>query len=150
LEGNMNKPVHMTTPGGEEIVILPAAEYRRLVDMAEDARDARIAEQALAEIAAGDTELLTQEEVEAFLDAVSPLAFWRQRRGLTQAALARQVGITQAYLAQIESRKRSGDVDLYRRLAHVLKTDLELVLPLEKPRAGAHKSARPKKRSLPR
>ena len=129
----MNKPVHTTTPGGEEIVILPAADYRRLVEMAEDARDVRLAEQALAEIAEGNSEFLTHDEVEVFLSAVSPLAFWRKRRGLTQAALARQVGVTQPYLAQIESRKRSGDVDLYRRLAQALKTDLELVLPPETP-----------------
>ena len=139
----MNKPVHTTTPGGEEIVILPAAEYVRLVETAEDSRDVRLAEEALAEIAAGNSELLTQKEVEAFLSATSPLAFWRQRRGLTQAALAKQVGVTQPYLAQIESSKRSGDIDLYRRLAHVLKTDLELVLPPEKPnRASGKKKGR--------
>ena len=139
----MNKPVHTTTPGGEEIVILPAAAYLRLVETAEDARDVRLAEEARAEIAAGNSELLTQEEVEAFLSATSPLAFWRRRRGLTQAALAKQVGVTQPYLAQIESGKRSGDVDLYRRLAHVLRTDLELVLPPQKPkRASAKKKGR--------
>jgi DNA-binding XRE family transcriptional regulator len=134
----MNRPVRTKTPGGEEIVILPAAEFERLVDLAEDARDIRDAEEALAEIAAGSVELLTQAEVQALLAAASPIAFWRKRRGVTQAALAKEAGISQAYLAQIEAAKRTGGVQLYRRLAKALGVDIEDLLP----EAGAGKADR--------
>ena len=103
----MNRLVRTKTPAGEDIVILPAAEFERLVDLAEDARDVRDAEKALAEIEAGTAELLSRADVQAYLDSPSPLAFWRKRRGLTQAALAEAVGVSQAYMAQIESGKRT-------------------------------------------
>ncbi|MEJ0096832.1 MAG: helix-turn-helix transcriptional regulator [Bauldia sp.] len=138
----MNRPVRTKTPAGEDIVMMPVADYERLLDLAEDARDSRIAEKALAEAAAGNVDLLTHVEVKALLAAPSPMAFWRKRRGLTQAALAKIAGITQAYLAQIEGAKRVGDVNLYRRLAVALRVDVEdLLLPAapEKGRARRRK-----------
>ncbi len=125
----MNKPTRTTTPGGEEIVILPAAEYDRLLELAEDARDLAIAEKALAEHRSGKGESLDQEEVHELLRATTPLAFWRKHRGLTQSALADMVGISQAYLAQIERGKRLGDLRLYRRLSEALRLDIEDIAP---------------------
>jgi DNA-binding XRE family transcriptional regulator len=127
----VNKPVRTTTPGGEEIVILPAAEYDRLLDLAEDARDLAIAEKALSEFRSGKGESLDQAEMLELLDARTPLAFWRRRRGLTQSALAAAVGISQAYLAQIEKGKRVGDLHLYRRLSEALRLEMEDLAPPE-------------------
>ncbi len=123
--GFLNKPVHTRTPSGEEIVILPAEDYVRLLEMAEDARDLAIAEAALENLRSGKAELLTQTEVREFLAAPTPLSFWRKRRDLTQAALAERVGISQAYLAQIERGKWVGDIQLYRRLAGALRLEME-------------------------
>ena len=142
----MNKPVRTKTPAGEDIVILPATEFERLVEMAEDGRDIRDAEEALAEIAAGKVELLLQADVLAFLDAPSAITFWRKRRGLTQSALAARVDITQAYLAQIEGGKRTGDVQLYRRLAAVLNVDIETILPADETKASGRRKAAPRRR----
>ncbi len=125
----MNRPVRTTTPSGEEIVILPAAEYDRLVELAEDTRDVTIAEKALSDFAAGRGEALSDGEMRALLDAATPLAFWRKRRELTQKALAEAVGISQAYLAQIERGKRMGDVRLYGRLAHALGVEVGDLAP---------------------
>lgn len=125
----MNRPVRTKTPSGEEIVMLPAADYERLLELAEDAVDARIAERALAELRSGRGEALTHDDMLALLDAPSPVAFWRKRRELTQAALAKVAEISQAYLAQIESGKRVGEVGLYRRLADALRVDIEDLLP---------------------
>ena len=129
----MNKPIRTVTPGGEEIVILPAAKYDRLLALAEDSRDVARAEAALAEFAAGKGEVLTEAEMRSLLKAATPLAFWRARRGSTQAALGAAGGISQAYLAQIERGKRIGDVHLYRRLAGALRVDIEDLLPPERP-----------------
>jgi transcriptional regulator with XRE-family HTH domain len=76
----------------------------------------------------GEGEWLTDAEMGDYLAAASPLAFWRQRRKLTQAVLAEAVGISQAYLAQIETGKRVGDVTLYRRLAQRLGVRIEDLL----------------------
>lgn len=141
----MNKPVHTRTPSGEEIVILPAEDYARLLELAEDARDLAIAEAALENLRSGKAELLTETEVREYLAAPTPLSFWRKRRGLTQAALAKEVAISQAYLAQIERGKRTGDIQLYRRLAGALRLEIEDVAPpAEEPplKRGAGRSAR--------
>ena len=138
----MNRPVRTTTPSGEAIVIVPADQYERLVAAAEDARDVAIAEKALAEFEAGVGEALTDAEMSALLRAHSPLAFWRKRRSLTQPALAKAVGITQGYLAQIERGTRVGDVDLHRRLADVLRLDIEDLLPAPKEQSGVGKAKR--------
>jgi DNA-binding XRE family transcriptional regulator len=142
----MNRPVRTKTPSGEEIVILPAADFDRLVALAEDERDVANAERALAEFSEGPADFLTHAEMLALLDAPSPVAFWRKRRGLTQADLGSAVGVTQAYLAQIEGAKRTGDVQLYRRLAAALRVDLELVFPqIGQPKATRRSEKRRKK-----
>lgn len=125
----MNKPVRTKTPGGEEIVILPAADYERLLELAEDASDLAFAEKALAQYRSGKGEALDSDEVRELLAAPTPLSFWRKRRGLTQAALAEQVGVSQPYLAQIERGKRVGDIQLYRRLAGALRLEIEDIAP---------------------
>lgn len=101
-----------------ETVTLPRQEYEDLVD----ARDHAV---AMRDVAIGAMEVLTEEELDAYLAAPSPLAFWRGRRGLTQAALAAEAGVSQPYLAQIEAGKRTGDVRLYARLARILRVRME-------------------------
>lgn len=96
-----------------ETVTLTRAEYEALID----ARDAAL---ALRDLAAGRLATLSEAELDAYLAAATPLAFWRRHRGLTQAALAARAGISQAYLAQLERGRRTGDVRLHARLAHAL------------------------------
>jgi DNA-binding XRE family transcriptional regulator len=117
----------ITTPGGEELVIMPAQEFEDLVDVRDHA-------QAMAAYRRGGGEWLTDADMDDYLGAPSLLAFWRQRRKLTQAALAQTVGISQAYLAQIETGKRVGDVTLYRRLAQRLGVRIEDLLADEETR----------------
>jgi DNA-binding XRE family transcriptional regulator len=127
----MTRPVRTKTPSGEDIVLLPLAEYERLRELAEDTYDSLVAERALAELAGGGVELISHGDVAALLAAPSPVSFWRKRRGLTQAALAKAARISQAYLAQIEKGSRKGDVTLYQRLAETLRVDIEDLLPLK-------------------
>jgi DNA-binding XRE family transcriptional regulator len=99
-------------------ITLSIEEYEDLVD----AREAAIAR---APLDAGATELLTEEQVGEYLAAPTPLAFWRRHRGLTQAELAAKAGITQPYLAQIETRTRTGTVDVLARLAKALRLRID-------------------------
>jgi transcriptional regulator with XRE-family HTH domain len=43
--------------------------------------------------------------------------------------LAKAVGVSQAYLAQVEGAKRTGEIGLYRRLAAKLGLEIEDLLP---------------------
>lgn len=105
-----------------DTVTLTRQEYEDLVD----ARDAAV---ALREVATGAMETLSEAEVDAYLAAATPLAFWRRKRDMTQAALAAAVGISQPYLAQMEGGGRVGDVRLYARIAKALRLRLEDVIP---------------------
>ena len=104
-----------------DTITLTRAEYEDLVD----ARDHAL---AMRDIAIGAVETLTGAEVDAYLAASTPLAFWRRQRGLTQAALAARVGIAQSSLAQAETGRRGLKVATYAKLAKALKTRIEDLL----------------------
>jgi DNA-binding XRE family transcriptional regulator len=99
-------------------ITIPAAEYQELVD----ARDHAM---AMRDVATGAMTVLTQDEALAYLEAPSPIAFWRRHRGLSQMSLAGRVGVSQPYLAQIETGRRKGDVHLYAKLAQTLSVNIE-------------------------
>lgn len=111
----------VTTPGGEELVLLPRAEFEAM----RDALDAAEHRGAMARVAAGTLETLSAEEVAAALDEPTPLAFWRRKRGMTQGALATAAGIKQPYLSALEAGERKGDPALFLKLARALGTRME-------------------------
>jgi len=114
----------ITTPGGEKLAILPAEEFEELCDQLAHAS-------AMADYRAGRSEALTLEEVDALLAAPTPLAFWRARRGLTQAKLAKSAGTTQPHVADIESGKHAPSFDLMARLAKALRVKIDDLAPPE-------------------
>src|SRR5262245_29625644 len=109
----MGKPQIITSPSGEELIVLPRADYENLVD----ALAARKVEMALA---AARDELLSAEEAAALVAAPTPLAFWRKKRGKTQSQLAAELGVSQNFLSDLERGKAKGDVTLYAKLARQL------------------------------
>jgi DNA-binding XRE family transcriptional regulator len=104
-----------------DTITLTRAEYEDLIDARDHA-------QAMRDIASGAMETLTGTEVDAYLAAPTPLAFWRRHRGMTQAALAAEVGIAQPSLAQAETGRRGLSVQTYAKLAKALKTRIEDLL----------------------
>lgn len=118
----MGKPQIITSPSGEELVVLPRRDYEDLLDTA-------VARKADAALAAGREELLTAAETAALLAAPAPLAFWRKKRGKTQTQLAAAIGVSQNFLSDIERGKAKGDVGLYAKLAHSLDVSIEDLVP---------------------
>jgi DNA-binding XRE family transcriptional regulator len=110
--------------GQPEWAVLPYAEYAALVEAAEMLADIRAYDEAKARIAAGE-ETIPAEVTFALLEGANPIAVWRKHRNLTQQALAAQVGISKAYLSQLESGKRSGTTEMLARLAQALRVDLD-------------------------
>jgi hypothetical protein len=72
-----------------------------------DARDHTI---AMREVTAGTMPTIPDSAVDDYLAAPTPLAFWRKHRGFTQAGLAKDLDVSQAYLAMPETGKREGSV----------------------------------------
>src|ERR1700681_2240243 len=119
-------PVMTKSPKGDDIVILSRKEYDRLLVAAnEDATDALVAKKAIAR----NEETLSEAEMDELLAARTPLAFWRKKRGLTQAGLARAAGIAQGFLSEIESGLKTGDVTVLQRIAAALEISLLELVP---------------------
>jgi DNA-binding XRE family transcriptional regulator len=118
----MGKPQIITSPSGEELVVLPRSDYENLVD----ALAARKIEAALA---AGREELLTAAEAAALIAAPTPLAFWRKKRDRTQSQLAAEIGVSQNVLSDLERGKAKGDVTLYGKLARSLELSIDDLAP---------------------
>lgn len=110
---------------GKQVVVISADDYRVLLEKAEMLDDVAAYDRAKAALAAGDDELVPAVVVNAILDGENPVRVWRQHREMSQSQLAEAAGISQAYLAQIETAKREGTLSLYRALADVLKVDLD-------------------------
>jgi predicted transcriptional regulator len=76
-------------------------------------------------VASGAMETLSEEDAAAYLAAKTPLAFWRRHRGVTQQAPADSVGVSQAYIAQIENGVREGSPVMLRDMVRALRVRME-------------------------
>ncbi len=123
----MTKLPHQTikSPSGDELVVVPRAEYERLVAMAEEAAeelaDLAAYDAAVAELAAGAASPLPAELSALLLRYKSRLAAARRWRGMTQAELAAKVGVGQGYLSDLETKRRKGLDSTIERLAAALE-----------------------------
>ncbi len=113
------QPQRFNAPDGTELVVLPAADYDRLLDLAEDGGDIAQGRAQLARIADGEG-TMPDEVLGAILDGETPLAAWRRYCGISQAELARRAGLSQAWVGRIEAGNGHGTPSTRARLAVAL------------------------------
>jgi len=113
------------SPSGEEMVILPRAEYDRLVDAVEMAADVAAYDDAVRALREGEEETVPAEFVKAMIEGESLVRLWRKHRGLTLEALAQAAGLSKGYLSQIETGKRVGTIDTLKPIAAALGVTLD-------------------------
>lgn len=114
--------------GGEKMAVLPAADYARLVEDAEDRADLRMAMEAETRRDGGE-EYLPAEMVDRLLAGEAPLRIWRKHRGMTLETLSRKAGISIQYLSEIERGIRMGTMKVWRALAEALGLDVDDIMP---------------------
>ena len=124
----MNTPQIIRTASGEELVVLPRAEYEALlvaVDHdAEDADDVAIYDARKAELNAGGV-VFPAAVSAAMLRGESRLKAIRKWRDMTQLHIESRTDIGQGYLSDLESGRRSGTPETIAKLAKVLKVPVE-------------------------
>ena len=126
----MNGPQFIKTASGEELVVLPREEYEALIDRAnpedEDAADVAIYDVRKAELTAGGV-VLPPEVSAAILRGESRLKAIRNWRDMTQmhVCLMAPIDISQGYLSDLESGRRTGTPETLKGLARVLKVPVE-------------------------
>ncbi|CAO4148379.1 helix-turn-helix domain-containing protein [Methylorubrum extorquens] len=118
-------PQIIITPGGERLVLVPEADFEALVAAAEDNADRTAVAEFRRKLAAGEEELVPASVVERLVSGENRVRVWREHRGLSGAALAKQAGLAQAYLSQIETGAREGTVETYGKLASALSVSLD-------------------------
>lgn len=106
---------------GIRYVLVPEAEYRRLVAAEEDRDDVRLYDQAKA----AASEHLPFELAERMVAGESPIRVFREHRGLTQDRLAASAGISKPFLSQLENGLRTPSLETAMRLAAVLSVDVD-------------------------
>ena len=107
--------------GQRQYAVVPIELYHDLLEKAEMQEDLEAYHKAKADV---DDELIPAEWVYRLLDE-NKVKVWREYRGLTQAELAAQCGLAQATIAQIEGGKRTGSVEVLKKIAEALTLDLD-------------------------
>ncbi|MFT4180815.1 MAG: helix-turn-helix transcriptional regulator [Rhizobium sp.] len=109
--------INRITIDGKDYVLIPEADYEDLLDIA-DARAVR------ARIDAGE-ETWPTDVVNALVAGENPVRIFRKHRGLTMAELAEKTGLSQPYLSEIETGKKSGSIEALKAVASVLMLSLD-------------------------
>jgi len=128
------KPQIIRTEGGEELVVIPLADYEELQRRAgeEDVEEEEWIRDVVAEsdaaIARGDEVLLPLEVWRSIDGGDSAVRVLRKHRRLTQADLATKAGITQAFLSEIERGRKVGTTETLKALAKALAVPLSVLV----------------------
>jgi len=107
------------------LVVLPEADYKRLVSLSADAEAAQTIDEFRAKLARGEEELVPAEIAKRLIAGENPVRVWRQHRGMTVADLAKAAGLSQPFISQIESGKREGSIGAMKAVAEVLSVTLD-------------------------
>ena len=118
----MNAPQIIKTSTGEELVVIPKADYEALLHAAEeameDAADVAIYDERKAEL---KTEKPLPVDVTMdILRGASRLKALRNWRKLTQVELAATIGVSQGFLSDLESNRRKPSTQTSALLAKAL------------------------------
>ena len=119
-------------PNGDELVVMPRAEYEALVagqlsEDAEEAADIAAFDAAVAELAGSSNAILPKEVSQFITGGDRRLKAIRKWRGLTQIALSEKSGIGQSYLSEMESGRKTGAPDTIDALAKALDVPREWI-----------------------
>ncbi|RWM86781.1 MAG: XRE family transcriptional regulator [Mesorhizobium sp.] len=118
----MDAPQIIKTPTGEELVVIPKADYEALLHAAEealeDAADVAIYDERKADLKTEKP--LPADVTMEILRGSSRLKALRKWRRMTQAELATTIGVSQGFLSDLESNRRKPSAQTSAMLAKAL------------------------------
>lgn len=109
-------------------VVVPFDEWQHFQERLEDLEDIADARVLSSKITTGENETFPDSFVERLLSGEHSLKVWREYRDLTVAALVAACKVSSPALSQIENGKRKPSATLLKRLAVVLKCNMEDLL----------------------
>jgi DNA-binding XRE family transcriptional regulator len=109
---------------GKKAVILSMETYQEIKEQLEELEDIESYIKSKGE----KEETFPLEMVERLLLGEGPkIKAMREYRGYSLTALAKLIGISEAYLSQIENQKRKGSIEVYRKLAEALNVEIDML-----------------------
>ena len=114
--------------GKPEWAVIPFSEYKKLQEALEEADDIKDIEDNLKAIQEGKEITVPGEVTFAILDGANPVRAWREHKQIKMNELAKKVGISSAYLSQIENGKRNPTIDTLKAIAYSLEIDIEMLI----------------------
>jgi len=114
--------------GKPEWVVIPYSEYQKFHEALEDVEDIIDIEENLKAIQEGKEMIIPGEITFAILDGTSPIRAWREYKQIKMNELAGKVGISSAYLSQIENGKRNPTIDTLKVIARELNIDVDILI----------------------
>ncbi|MFH2124040.1 MAG: helix-turn-helix transcriptional regulator [Pseudomonadota bacterium] len=114
--------------GKPEWAVIPFSEYQKLQEAMEDAEDVLNIEENIKAVREGREISIPGEITFAVLDGMSPIRAWREYRQIKMGELAKKIGISPAYLSQIENGKRNPTLNTLKSIAIELKIDIDLLV----------------------
>lgn len=115
---------------GEAMAVLPMADYRKLLEMAEEQDDVRAAIAAEKRREAGE-EYVPAAMVNRLVDGENALRVWREYRQLSLTKLSQVSGVNKSTVSQLENGKAFGRPATWRALADALNVTVDDILPLD-------------------
>ena len=110
--------------GKPEWAVIPYGEYIKIEALLEDAEDIHDIEESI-----NSNEVTIPGEVTfAIIDGTNPIRAWREYLKMKTSELAQKVGISSAYLSQIESGKRNPTIKTLKNIAKALDVDVEILI----------------------
>jgi DNA-binding XRE family transcriptional regulator len=120
----MKHEIQLIQKGGKpEWAIIPYKDYQELIKVYEYFDDEALFVKVLERNK--NTETVPHDVVVKLVNGENPIRVWRQYRGKTMEGLAKQVGVTQSYLSQLESSKRQASQKVLKKLAESLCVNIE-------------------------
>lgn len=119
--------VRFEKTAGGEVAIMPREEYEALIARLEEAEEdegtARLVERAMAE--GGPS--VPMEFVSRLAEGENAIRVLREWRSVTQVDLASRTRLSQGYISDIETGRRTGTPTALQRIADALEVPLDLL-----------------------
>lgn len=112
--------VETITRKGKEFAVIPVQDLQKLIEDAEMLADVKAYDAAKMRLEDGEDELIPLEITERRLSGEPALRIWREHRKLTQEQLAKKAKLSRALIAAIETKRKSGSVNTWKKLGAAL------------------------------
>ena len=90
----------------------------------QDIQDVKDFDKAISEA----QEFFPQNIAERLFAGDNPVMIFRKYRGLTQEQLSQNTTLSRAYIAQIETGKKTGSISTLKKIAQALNVDIDLLV----------------------